>query len=91
MSPNSSLVLSSIAKTTEKMNHLQTVPETLAGVMSAVAGCEDFRAVFFVQVEHLLEVVVSGNDLQPQQWACYKTSAVSAGEEQPRSYTADET
>lgn len=72
------------------MNHftngLKTPPGFL-GLMSAVTSCEDFIPVFFVQAKHLLEVMVSGNDLQPQQWVCYKTSVVSAGEEKSRSFT----
>lgn len=46
-------------------NSLKTPPGIL-GLMSAVTSCEDFIPVFFIQVKHLLEVMVSGNDLQPQ-------------------------
>lgn len=58
-------------------NGLKTPP----GLMSAVTSCEDFIPVFLIQAKHLLEAMVSGNDLQPPQWVCYKTSGVSAAGE----------
>lgn len=53
-------------------------------VISAGTSSEDFVTVFFIQVKHLVEVVVTGNDLQEKQSFHYNISGKMHLEVSPR-------